>query len=285
MAQRQEKKARREHKAAVKPLSVEAMERAWDLETVPDASREALAHAYLMAARAGRVEAMTNVALHLEYGDGIRQDVPEAMRWMRKAARLGDDVAAFNLAQCYEKGNGQRGRPNLRLAERWYRRSLSMGFPPARGNLARVLSMSSRKARVKEAIALCLADARLGDLKGLRFVAECYEMGRCVRKNLKRAIQLYKQAAEAGDAGAQCVLGWMCLNGVGGPVDLLGAFRWYQQSAKQGDASALFSLGGMYLDGNGAPKSKARAIQCFKEAAEQGHAKSMESLKELGVEV
>ncbi|AKQ63380.1 TPR repeat, SEL1 subfamily [Myxococcus hansupus] len=266
-------------------MAVEAMERAWNLETVPESSREAMAHAYLMAARAGRMEAMTNVALHLEHGDGIRQDVPEAMRWMRKAAGLGDDVAAFNLALCYEKGKGPSGRPNLRLAERWYRRSLALGFPPARANLATVLAKSPRGARMKEAIALFLADVRRGDLKNLRYVAECFELGRGVRKNLKRAIQLYKQAAEAGDAGAQCVLGWMCLGGVGGPVDLLGAFKWYQLSAKQGDASALYSLGGMYLDGEGAPKSKARAIQCFKKAAEQGHAKSMASLKALGVEV
>ncbi|GHG95020.1 tetratricopeptide repeat protein [Comamonas sp. JC664] len=285
MAQRPEKKVRRSRKATVTPLSVKAMERAWNLETGPEDSREAMAHAYLMAARAGRVEAMTNVALHLEHGDGIRQDVPEAMRWMRKAAGLGDGVAAFNLALCYEQGRGPGVRPNPRLAEQWYRRSLALGFPPSRGNLAAVLSKSPRQERMKEAIALWLADARRGDVKNLRFVAECFEVGRGVRKNLKRAIQLYKQAAEAGDAGAQCVLGWLCLEGVGGPVDLLGAFKWYQLSAKQGDASALYSLGGMYLDGNGAPKSKARALQCFKKAAEQGHAKSKASLKELGVDV
>ncbi|NVJ01748.1 sel1 repeat family protein [Myxococcus sp. AM009] len=65
----------------------------------------------------------------------------------------------------------------------------------------------------------------------------------------------------------------MCLNGCGGPVDLLGAFKWYQQSAKQGDASSLFSLGQMYAVGN------------FKKAAAQGHARSADALKQLGFDV
>ncbi|QDF08027.1 tetratricopeptide repeat protein [Myxococcus xanthus] len=179
MVQQQDKKVRRSRKAVVTPLAVKAMEQAWDLETAPDASREALAHAYLMAARAGRVEAMTNVALHLEHGDGIRQDVPQALRWTRKAA---DGVAAFNL-----------GRPNLRRAEHWYRRALALGFPPARMNLAAMLTNSSRKARLKESIALYRASTRLGDVKALLFVAYAYEVGRGVRKNLKRAIHIYKQ--------------------------------------------------------------------------------------------
>ncbi|WP_237081583.1 tetratricopeptide repeat protein [Myxococcus xanthus] len=156
MVQQQDKKVRRSRKAVVTPLAVEA-----------------------------------NVTLHLEHGDGIRQDVPQALRWTRKAAGLGDGVAAFNLALSYEKGT--ISRPNLRRAEHWYRRALALGFPPARMNLAAMLANSSRKARLKESIALYRASARLGDVKALLFVAYAYEVGRGVRKNLKRAIHIYKQ--------------------------------------------------------------------------------------------
>lgn len=212
MVQRKEI-VRRGRRGIVAPLAVEAMERAWDLEEVPEGARDALFHAYLMAARAGRVEAMTNAGLHLLYGDGVPQDVRHAFRWMRKAAGLGDGVAAFNLALSYEKGPCIR--PNRRLAEYWYRRAVSLGFPPARMNLAALLVQSSDKEKLKESVALYRESARLGNVKALLYVAFAYEQGRGVRKNLGRAIQIYKKAADAGNADAQCVLGWMCLNGVG----------------------------------------------------------------------
>ncbi len=282
MVQRKEI-VRRGRRGIVAPLAVEAMERAWDLEEVPEGARDALFHAYLMAARAGRVEAMTNAGLHLLYGDGVPQDVRHAFRWMRKAAGLGDGVAAFNLALSYEKGPCIR--PNRRLAEYWYRRAVSLGFPPARMNLAALLVQSSDKEKLKESVALYRESARLGNVKALLYVAFAYEQGRGVRKNLGRAIQIYKKAADAGNADAQCVLGWMCLNGVGGSTDILGALRWYQQSAEQGNASALFSLGQMYGEGNGVPKSRTRAARYLRLAAALGHSRSADYLKELGFEV
>ncbi|WP_284661458.1 tetratricopeptide repeat protein [Myxococcus sp. SDU36] len=120
--------------------------------------------------------------------------------------------------------------------------------------------------------------------EGHLYVAFAYEQGRGVRKNLGRAIQIYKKAADAGNADAQCVLGWMCLNGVGGSTDILGALRWYQQSAEQGNASALFSLGQMYGEGNGVPKSRTRAARYLRLAAALGHSRSADYLKELGFE-
>ncbi|WP_255442013.1 MULTISPECIES: tetratricopeptide repeat protein [Corallococcus] len=274
---------RHPEEGSIEPLAIAAMEQAWELEEDAEASREALFHAYLMAARAGRVEAMTNAGLHLMYGDGTRKDVREALGWMRKAARLGDDVAAFNLGLFY--GKGQDVRQDRRLAERWYRRAMDLGFPPAKGNLATLLYFGRNKEKWKEAVVLCRALARNGDMAALCTVADAYERGRGVRKNLGKAIQLYKKAAAGGDAEAQSILGWMCINGVGGARDVLGAIRWYQEAAKQGHVSGFFSLGHIYAEGDGVPKSKARAVRYYRMAAAAGHPRAANCLKALGVEM
>ncbi|WP_244219678.1 tetratricopeptide repeat protein [Corallococcus interemptor] len=280
--ERKKRQVSRQKKSSVEPLKVAAMDQAWNLEQDAEASREGLFHAYLVAARAGRVEAMTNAGLHLVYGDGVRKDVKQALKWMRKAARLGDDVAVFNLGVFYGKGRG--GIINKRLAERWYRRAVALGFPPAKGNLADLLYFSRSRKKWKEAVALYRQLARNGDIAALYNLANAYERGRGVTRNLRKAIQLYKKGAAAGDAEAQCVLGWMSLNGVEGARDVLGAIRWYQEAAKQGHVSGFFSLGQIYAEGDGVPRSKARAARYYRLAADAGHPRAAACLKALGVE-
>jgi TPR repeat protein len=112
-------------------------------------------------------------------------------------------------------------------------------------------------------------------------LALAYEQGRGVRKNLRRAMELYAQAAELGDVDAQLALGWAFLNGMVDPPDYMSAFRWYRQAAKQGSASALFSLGQMFMEGLGVPCSRGRAARYFRAAAAAGHAKATELLRDL----
>jgi TPR repeat protein len=53
------------------------------------------AHQYFLdSAQKGHPRAMTNLAIMLKRGDGIPQNLPQALSWFKKAAKLGDKQAA-----------------------------------------------------------------------------------------------------------------------------------------------------------------------------------------------
>jgi TPR repeat protein len=93
-----------------------------------------------------------------------------------------------------------------------------------------------------------------------------------------QAARLFRQAADQGDAGAQCNLGFCFEKGEGVPQDKAKAARLYRQAAKQGDAGAQCKLGVCYYVGEGVPRDKAQAARLFRQAADQGHTRAQSSL-------
>lgn len=79
------------------------------------------------------------------------------------------------------------------------------------------------------------------------------------------------EAAAAGDARSQTVLGNMYHDGWGVDKDITKALEWYRKAADQGYAEGQFALGHEYATGHGVPADAAKAIELFRKAAEQGH--------------
>ncbi|MBM9537177.1 tetratricopeptide repeat protein [Desulfobulbus alkaliphilus] len=91
--------------------------------------------------------------------------------------------------------------------------------------------------------------------------------------NHARALRLYRQAAERGDAEAQFIVGGMLYRGQGGDPDRRNAFKWLLKAAEQGRTSpeALNIIGGSYLRGTYVPQNYIEAKKWLGLAAEQGH--------------
>jgi TPR repeat protein len=72
---------------------------------------------------------------------GIPPDMPEAIKWLKRAAELGDPGAEDAIGQFYERGPESEintGLPkDLNLARHWYERAASHGGPFAKDSLAR----------------------------------------------------------------------------------------------------------------------------------------------------
>lgn len=79
-----------------------------------------------------------------------------------------------------------------------------------------------------------------------------------------------RDAAEAGHAEAQVVLGQMLLDGAGVPRDEKAAFGWFRRAASQRQLMAMNMLGRCYDLGWGTAPNKAHAAECYRYAAEQG---------------
>ena len=66
-------------------------------------------------------------------GRGIKQNYTEAVKWYKKAAQQGDDVAQNNLGVMYHNGTGIY--KDLRQAKYWYQKSAAQGNDQAKENL------------------------------------------------------------------------------------------------------------------------------------------------------
>jgi TPR repeat protein len=80
-----------------------------------------------------------------------------------------------------------------------------------------------------------------------------------------------KKKAEAGDAYAQCSLGYMYKEPNGVPRDYAEAMKWFRLAAEQGNVGAQNGLGFMYAKGDGVPKDLVQAHVWFNIAAANGN--------------
>jgi TPR repeat protein len=159
-------------------------------------------------------------------------------------ASLGNADDKFNLAVCYENGNGVA--VDLEKAIELYTLAANQGNADAQYNLAL-----------------------------------CYNNGEGVDMNLEKAIEFYILAANQGDACAQNSLGFCYENGQGVDVNLEKAIEFYTLAANQGDAYAQYNLACCYESGRGVDVNLEKAIELYTLAANQDDVDAQNSLKQI----
>jgi TPR repeat protein len=180
-------------------------------------ARAQAAHWYLRAARSplarshDRIErldptgAMANLGRMYRKGKGVRQSWPRAIGWFTRAARLGSADALHFLVRIYDGDEGLPARPAKAL--RWLRRGASRGH---------VESMVGLGVHLWN--------------------------GKHVRRNRPRAVQLYTQAAQAGDRWAMYLLG-LAYREIEAPHrDLTRSRLWLRRAAARGLKEARRAL-------------------------------------------
>jgi TPR repeat protein len=151
-------------------------------------------------------DAQHNLGVMYHNGEGVQQDLKQAVAWYRKAAEQGLAQAQHNLGTMYREGAGVQ--QDSKQAVAWYRKAVDQEFAEAQLNLGRM-----------------------------------YMRGEGVQEDLKQAALWLQKAAEQGDAGAQGTLGVMYLHGKGVQQDLKQAAAWLQKASKQGFTKADLGLG------------------------------------------
>jgi len=120
----------------------------------------------------------------------------------------------------------------------------------------------------------CAAQAKDTGETTLRLKAQAYRAyyGKGQPVNYALALDLYRQAAERGDAEAQFVTGGMLYQGQGTDPDKRGGFKWLLKAAEQGKVSpeSLTIIGAMYLRGSGVPQNYLEAKKWLTDAAKLG---------------
>lgn len=116
-------------------------------------------------AESNHPRAMFHVGLALSQKNSIRENLPEGIKWLQRAADSGEELAQAYLGTCYLKGNGVELNPDLAFE----------------------LFQKAAEFRVPEAF--------LG-------LGECFFQGKGTEKSLSNAIRYYRTARELGSKKA-----------------------------------------------------------------------------------
>jgi TPR repeat protein len=177
----------------------------WSLPTIAEPLDDARAaihsgeHAKAMAiyealAREGNAKAEFNLGQMYINGDGVQQDVPQAVKWYRLSADHGYSEAQYTLGALHFRRYA--ALPSDLEAIDWYRRAADQGHLRSQLNL--------------------------GDL---------YFKGEVVPQDISMALGWYRLAASQGNGDAQHQLGVIYANGVGVDKDVVKGCMWFLLAA------------------------------------------------------
>ena len=153
-------------------------------------------------AEAGLPEAQAAYGQMLLDGRGVPADAEAALGWFRKAAASGHVMAINMIGRCHEKG---WGTPVDRdAAARCFRVAAERGLDWGMYNYAGALGLGAGVPQ-DEAAAMGWFQraAALGHAKSINFVGGYHEEGRLTVRDMAKAAECYRIAAEAGDFRGQ----------------------------------------------------------------------------------
>ncbi len=197
----------------------------------------------LPAARAGDGGAQYLSGMMYLFGQGTRQDVTEAVRWLQASAASGVPQAMVAMAGLHDVGQGVP--LDVDRATRLRQQAAKAGDPRARGQLE--------------------DDARLHGHRDFR------------RASILTDLHLYapalpyaRKAADAGNASGQLLFGRAYHFGLGVPIDKVAAFKLYRQSAAGGLADGSRAVAYLYEFGLGVAVDRRQALVYYDRAAAKG---------------
>ena len=232
-------------------------------------------------AEAGDAEAMSDLgATYAVGGEGLAQDLAEAMGWFLKSADAGSVLAKLNLAGCYRDGRGCD--VDETKAMELYREAASSRPPdPVACDAMECLGEAYRLGECGvqvddgEAARWFKRGAAAGSVACGYRRGVCLALGVGVAKDVPAAVAAFRNAHESGHAGASLDYGHCLMRGLGVAVDQKAATRAYAVAANKNHPDAAFHLGMAYLQGAGVPRTPRLAAKWLLHAARAGHPEAM----------
>lgn len=145
------------------------------------------------AAEQGNIGAKRALGVCYIKGDGVPKDATKALKLFILTAGKGDCMSQFNLGLCYEKGEGLT--KDVYKAIQWYLKAAQQGFIPAQNNLGLCYI---RVKDYKKAVYWFSKAAEEGNAYSQCSLGVCYEKGKGIEKNINKAKEWYKKAANQG---------------------------------------------------------------------------------------
>jgi TPR repeat protein len=213
---------------------------------------------YRKAADQGNAGAQNNLGVMYRMGRGVPRDKEEALKWYRKAARQKDGNAMFNVGTAYYNGDGVGD--DVILAYAWFLLGAEQGNAAATDAVTRTNSELSKANKIDTYIE----------------IAEIYEKGVELEKDLHEAIKWYERAASENSPGAKVKLALMYINGEGVQKDFAHALGLCKSAADQESPQGMYCVALCYQNGWGVPaKDPKSAFKWHRKAADAGYRSAM----------
>ena len=189
---------------------------------------------YEKAAEQGDGASFNEIGLMYSNGNGVRQDVNKAFGWFQRSAEAGYGWGMFNLAQCYEYGDGVQ--QNDRIAKKWYEKAANESLAEAECRMGEYCCDAGdyAKARYWYRRAAEQGNGRAMNMQGLLRSLEKYGL-----YNERKAVEYFRQSAEAGYGWGMYNLAHCYENGSGVQKNLKLAGEWYAKAADEGIEPAI----------------------------------------------
>jgi len=132
--------------------------------------------------------------------------------------------------------------------------------------------------RDEEAVEKQLRGAQYGQVYCTFNLGRIYEKGRGVEQDYAKAMQCYREAAQAGHGSAINNVGALYELGLGVDRDYAAAMHWYKKAADHGHERAMSNIGDLYAEGKGVSRDREKAMEWQRRAAANGSGSGMAQL-------
>lgn len=136
-------------------------------------------------------------------GEGVKEDLSQALTWYEAASALGHREASFNLWHlCLELDKSGTDDSLRQKGLHYLKTAAEQGHRDAQYEFATTLLKAGTGQPLELAVEFLEKAAAQGSREALEELARCYASGRGVPKDLKKAVQLYRQAGQ--DPATEC---------------------------------------------------------------------------------
>ncbi|XP_036403869.1 death ligand signal enhancer isoform X2 [Megalops cyprinoides] len=171
---------------------------------------------FLASAQHGYCKAQFNAGVCYEKGRGVGRDKQKAAEFYRQAATGGHSQAKYRYAKHLLQSRGQQSAEEAKAAMDLLEEAAGCGVREAQAYLGVLFSQPGVRDGLRAVHYLRMA-AENGDSLSRLYLGQCYEWGFGVQQCFRTAVELYQQAAAAGNLQAECITSALCSKGV--PAD------------------------------------------------------------------
>ena len=211
-------------------------------------------------------------------GTGTPMDIPAAMTYFEKAAKVGNVNAQYMLGKLWlETGTGDPEQ-----AIEWLTKAADGGNAAAQYALAKFYRDGTHVQKdIQKAVELFTLSAKQKNEYAAYQLGKIYLFDEDIPKEAAAAVRWFSFSSDLGNQYAQYTLAKLYLTGEDVPKDIPNAIRLFTLSAKQKNEYAAYQLGRLYLSGEDVPKDVEAAIRWLTASAEQGNQYAQYTLGKL----
>ena len=209
--------------------------------------------------------AISNLCIMLRRGQGCECNVLEAVKWGQKLIDLGDYVDGYNEIIC-----------SYLYAEDEYQQDFDKAFEYAKKATDLILKKNPKPSRDECEVIIQLA--------------LCYDFGKGIEKNQKEALKYYEYCAKQGIGHALYNAAYIYAYSEDKELkNISRALDWFKEAADKGYGDGDFQLGYLYHTGDIAPKDLKKAEYYYSKALRDANLESQieyckDNLKEISEE-